>query len=680
MKKVLWAIVMCAAVAGAAPRVNADLVRHLETAPPGELTPVLIVMERQVPGEDLAALTDGLARKQKRLVVERELSAVSAESQRDVLSYLNERSASGKAADVDSLWIINAVVAKADRETIEHVSALPGVDFIAWDKPVPKEARMDVVPGDAPEIVWGVSKIRAPEVWSAGYNGTGVIVCVCDGGVNYNHLDLADHMWTNGSYPNHGRNFSSSDPNATMDTDGHGTHVAGTVASDGTAGSQCGVAPNATIMIARLGNGESTWFQAWQWLVTVGADIIQQSWSAKYPNSPLYSQHRQASETLAAAGVFHANSCGNQGNQLGTYPIPFNIPAPANSPPPWLNPNQTLTGGLAGVLAVGSTDSGDNLSASSGRGPATWKSTLHPNIPPYNDYWYNPEMGLLKPDVLAPGVSVKSCLYTNNSGYTTMSGTSMATPHVAGAMALLLDYDPNLSLIMMQRALELSAVDLGTVTGKENHYGAGRIDVYAALQWLMNNTAVQLKYFRAAGAAETVKLAWDCSQGEYAGFNIYRGESGEAEKAGKVNRELITGRPPFAFTDAKVEAGNTYRYWLEVVPLTGRAVKHGPVKAAVGGKTAYAFALGAAYPNPTSGTAKIAYSLPAGVGGNAELVVYDVAGRKVRTLTSAAAIPGPGEVVWNLADDTGAPVAPGVYIYRLNASCGTAAKKMVVTH
>jgi subtilisin family serine protease len=686
VKRSLLLALLVAGASFAAPKVAPRLAAHLEEISAGEFVRVIVVMEEQMPQDRLTALTEGLDRDERRVVVEHECSRLADSSQREVLAYLNERAAAGRAADVTPLWIVNAVTARADRETIERVSTLPGVASVEWDEDVPVELLEDVVDGPQDEIAWGVSKIKAPDVWNAGFKGAGIIVCVCDGGVNYNHRDLADHMWTNPSYPNHGKSFTGGDPNDTMDYDGHGTHVAGTVASDGTAGSQCGVAPEATIMIAKLGASDGSWFQAWEWAVTEGADVITQSWSRKYPQMPPYGLHRAASEKILAAGVVHTNSTGNQGHLVNEgYPIPFNIPAPANSPPPWLHPDQKLREGKAGTIAVGSTQSEDWRDGTSGRGPSCWDKDRLATLGPYDDYHYEPGMGLLKPDVMAPGSNIKSCDFQNISGYTSKSGTSMATPHAAGAAALLLDYLDTLPPAQIEKALELTAAEVKGGTHKPgrkmNDYGAGRIDVFAALQLLKKSIGVDLKYFRAAGLDDRVRLAWDCESGAYAGFNVYRGTGAGAADAGRerLNAELITGRTPLAYEDRDVAAATTYNYWLEVIPTTGKAELFGPAPATPGAKRAYAFALEPSYPNPTANEATIAFSLPVGVSGDYELAIFDLAGRRVRTLDAGASAPGRREVVWNLADDAGRDVPPGVYLYRLNASCGSAVRRMVIT-
>ena len=114
-------------------------------------------------------------------------------------------------------------------------------------------------------------------------------------------------------------------------------------------------------------------------------------------------------------------------------------PPPANSPPPWLHPDQKLREGKAGTIAIGSTQSEDWRVGSSGRGPSCWDKDRLATLGPYDDYHYEPGMGLLKPDIMAPGSGIKSCDYLSTTGYTNKSGTSMATPHAAGAAALLLD-------------------------------------------------------------------------------------------------------------------------------------------------------------------------------------------------------------------------------------------------
>ena len=162
-----------------------------------------------------------------------------------------------------------------------------------------------------------------------------------------------------------------------------------------------------------------------------------------------------------------------------TRSYPNNVRTPGDVPPPWLHPDQTLTGGISAVVSVGATDINDAIASFSSRGPVTWST-----ISPFNDYAYNPGMGLIRPDIAAPGSNIKSLDYHSNTGYADgWSGTSMATPCVAGVMALMLEKNPNLTPAEIDYAIETNALELGTA-GKDNIYGSGRINALAAINAL----------------------------------------------------------------------------------------------------------------------------------------------------------------------------------------------------
>ncbi|MCC7142427.1 MAG: S8 family serine peptidase, partial [Candidatus Eisenbacteria bacterium] len=269
----------------------------------------------------------------------------------------------------------------------------------------------------------------------------------------------------------------------------HGTAVAGIVAGDGTGGQSTGIAPDATILPIRASGGQwSDIFEALDYAVDMDVDVIQMSVSQKWQGSPKpdYAAWRTAVENELALGYVHSNSIGNQGASLHTDPVPFNISAPGNCPSPWLSHFQFSAGGQTSVISVGAITSFDIADEASSRGPSEWNDIAarqpeypYPMPPSYQDYPYwgdNP--GLLKPDLCAPGPGAMSL--DDGSGYRTFSGTSAATPHVAGAMALLLQANPSLSPETLDMVLQTTAVDLG-VSGKDTVYGAGRLDCYAAL-------------------------------------------------------------------------------------------------------------------------------------------------------------------------------------------------------
>ncbi|MFQ5906418.1 MAG: S8 family serine peptidase, partial [bacterium] len=269
--------------------------------------------------------------------------------------------------------------------------------------------------------------------------------------------------------------YNDGDP---RDGGGHGTHTAGTVASDGSAGDSCGVAPDAQIMGLKVlddtGNGtEPDVWEAIQYAIDNGARVMTFSIGWQHAWNPDRETWRNAFDAALAAGLVAAVASGNEGT---SGPAPDNVRTPGDIPPPWLHPDQTLSGGLGDVVTVGATNSSDNIAGFSSRGPVSWE-----NVSPWFDYPYNPEMGLVDPDVSAPGVNVTSLAYYSNVGYVSgWSGTSMACPHVAGLMALMLSKNPSLTPAEIDSIIEMTAVDRGP-GGKDNSYGAGRINCLAAV-------------------------------------------------------------------------------------------------------------------------------------------------------------------------------------------------------
>jgi hypothetical protein len=193
--------------------------------------------------------------------------------------------------------------------------------------------------------------------------------------------------------------------------------------------------------------------------------------------------------------------------------------------------------------------------------------------------------------------------------------------------------------------------------------------------WLLQkntvNIGIVLDYFRARPAEKGVALSWATSaEKNFAGFNLYRESVAAARDSlkSKINEKLITGRSPYRFVDKAVKPKSEYRYWLEAVDLNGARETFGPAEVRLPTKPA-AFALYQNAPNPTRGKTTFAFSLA--TAGPAELAVYDLAGREVWRYEGTY---GEGanklEAIFDLA--------PGVYVYRLEAGAKAAAKKMVL--
>jgi len=283
-----------------------------------------------------------------------------------------------------------------------------------------------------------VPQIGAPAAWAAGYTGAGVTVAVIDTGVDQTHPDLADREIAEA-------NFSGTDDN--VDHFGHGTHVASIVAGTGakSGGKYRGVADGASILDAKVlddnGSGQDSWIIAgMQWAVDHGADIANLSLGAE--DTPEIDPLEEAVNSLSAkSNTLFVIAAGNSYRD-----------ATIGSP-----------GSADAALTVGAVDDDDNLADFSSRGPRIGD-------------------GAIKPDVTAPGVDIVAALHSDGTigepvepGYTSLSGTSMATPHVAGAAALLKQQHPDYSGTQLKELLSASAKPTAGLTAFQQ--GAGRIDV-----------------------------------------------------------------------------------------------------------------------------------------------------------------------------------------------------------
>lgn len=303
-----------------------------------------------------------------------------------------------------------------------------------------------------------VPQIGAPQAWAAGFDGTGVDVAVVDTGIDSTHPDLAGKVIA-------AANFTT-DP-STADGFGHGTHVASIVAGSGAASSglRRGVAPGAELLNAKVldntGNGQLSWVIAgMQWAAANGADVISMSLQAGITDGtdPV---SQAVNDLTQSDGVLFTIAAGNFGSATQT------VTSPGAA-------NQALT--------VGAVDKSNVLAGFSGRGPRL------------GDY-------ALKPDITAPGVDIIAARASGTSlgtpiddFYTMLSGTSMATPHVAGSAAILRQEFPTFTPAQLKAALMSTALP-----GPYDVYqqGAGRVDVARAYSQRVyaNNGSVDFGYF-----------------------------------------------------------------------------------------------------------------------------------------------------------------------------------------
>jgi subtilisin family serine protease len=348
----------------------------------------------------------------RREEVVRRLQLLARTAQAPLLTRLAQLQATGAVADIRPLWLDDTVALRATPAVVAELRARPEVRQLRADP-------VAVLPSAEP----GVEAVGAPTLWAAGTDGAGAVVAVLDSGVDLQHPALAGR-WRGGPHDWFDPTGTHAEP---VDPTGHGTGVTSILVG----GEGLGVAPGATFISAKIfddsgATSESGIHAALQWALDPdgdpatadGADVVNGSWGFATPGCDLRFEPDLAA--LRAAGVLSVFSAGNTG------PWPGSSISPANNP---------------SALSVGAVSATDELWATSGRGPSACSGA--------GGY----------PDLVAPGVDVRAAdLF---GGYATVSGTSLATPHVTGGLALLLSGHPGASPDALEAAIRSSAHDLG---------------------------------------------------------------------------------------------------------------------------------------------------------------------------------------------------------------------------
>lgn len=452
------------------------------------LTKINIILKEQSNATELMRTASFFPNKAaRREFVVNTLKRQAETSQSDLIHTLNTLESASLVEEIRPLWIVNSISCYAT-ETVIHELELRNDIMAVYpceQLPLIDESQARAVEScNSREITENLLQVNADRVWELGYTGEGVLIAIIDTGVSLTHADLQGQFWDGGAeFPNHGYDFANHDNNPS-DQHGHGTHVAGTLCGTGLSGAQTGVAPNAKIMALKVFGAnqqtdETFLVEAIQFAVEHGADLLNMSLGWPYPDPVVKLMCRQACENTLAAGIVASVAAGNVRDLQYLVPIPHNIYTPGDCPPPYLHEDQMVNpGGVSCVISVGAVDYNDTITYFSSVGPSTWT-----NVALYNDYPYNPEspteIGLIRPDICAPGLNIKSLDYHNDNGYCLMDGTSMATPCVAGTIALMLSKNPELTPEQIDEILERTAVPLST--HKSNDFGSGRIDALAAV-------------------------------------------------------------------------------------------------------------------------------------------------------------------------------------------------------
>lgn len=441
---------------------------------------VLVILKEQA---DLSGALELQSKTAKGYYVSEQLRAVAARTQGPLKAFFDS-----KGVDYRAYWIQNMLRVNVDVGLLKEISYQPGIKYIEfYHEPFPDVMGEDLGPDygseygpfplatdstlkqlavwsefgpPSPDVVeWNITRVGAENVWALGINGSGAVIGDLDTGVQWDHPALINQYrgW-DGATADHNYNWydGAGGSLTPVDYDNHGTHTMGTIVGDDGGTNQIGMAPGAKwIACPGIGSPTIDAFGCFEWFMAptdlqgqnpnpaLAPHVISNSWSSSGTD------YHGAIQALYAAGIYYAKSAGNTGSACSTI----------TNPGQW--PEVTATAAFA---------QGDTIASFSSRGPV------------YLGY-----DAFLKPDIAAPGVSVRSSVPTNSYG--SMSGTSMACPHVTGAVALLISANPALAgqIDILQMLLKTTAepkIDAQCapfVNHPNDVWGWGILDIHAAV-------------------------------------------------------------------------------------------------------------------------------------------------------------------------------------------------------
>jgi serine protease AprX len=455
----------------------------IEQAKKNQSTDFLVVLADQA---DLSGAARLVTKEEKGAFVFNALLNKAKATQTRLLDWLD-----ANGIEHQSFYIVNMIRVKGSLDVAMALAARPEVARIEGNPLIHNPPTPDVIttaqqPLVADAIEPGISYVRAPQVWAMGFTGQGIVIGGADTGYLWNHEALKSHYrgW-DGTTANHNFNWHDSihagssttnpcgyDLAEPCDDNGHGTHTMGTAAGGDGAINQIGMAPGAKWIGCRNMDANkgtpARYAECFQFFLapyalgetpaqgdpTKAPDVTTNSWTCPLSegcNEQTWGIIQQAIQAQRAAGIVTVVAAGNSGSSCSTI-----ADAPSFFP-------ESFT---VGALTTGT----DVVAAFSGRGPVTIDQSNR-----------------MKPDITAPGTGTRSAFGSSISAYVNLSGTSMATPHVAGAVALMLSAQPNLrgqvdmiEGILKDSAAHILATSCGSSDSPNNVYGFGRLDVKAA--------------------------------------------------------------------------------------------------------------------------------------------------------------------------------------------------------
>ena len=473
----------------------------------------------------------GAGRGVRLAAVENALRSHASRTQRHLLSLLSTRRADHLVDRVVPMWIANEITVHAAPSVIKELSGQPEVLAVRPEVVLQAPAASAAATAPTGTVEPNVSLVNAPAMWNRGLLGQGVVVANMDTGVDGSQPDLSAN-WrggTNSWYDPNGQH-----PSTPTDVNGHGTWTMGVMVGGSAGGSAVGVAPGAKWIAVKIFDDRgaatsSNIHLGFQWLLdpdgnTATADapnVVNDSWTMSAAGCNLDFQLDLRS--LRAAGILPVFAAGNDGPSAGTVFSPANLPE---------------------AFAVGGSDNADVLDPYSSRGPSACA-------------------GVTAPRLTAPDTNIRTTdLY---GGYATETGTSVAAPHVSGALALLLNAFPGLAVAQQEAALQAGAVDRGP-PGVDPDFGYGRLDIDASYQYLATTpdfglTVAPSSATAAAGSSVSYSVSVSSVNGFAGDVSLSLTGLSEAQASWSFSPPVVTGASGTAqlsVTTAATIAPGTY--------------------------------------------------------------------------------------------------------------------------
>lgn len=671
------AAIVAATLAAIVPEVSLagtfsdSFVAEMDKAAGGRTITGLIALSEQIDPKALEAEMDAKGihtRWRRHEYVVRAARELAGRTQPAVLDAIAGSSA-GRTVAVRPYWIANIIAVEAEVPVFEALAHRGDVEMIhadrdihlreGWEEPADHMASRSFTKSGR-SLQNNLVAINVEAAWDKGYTGSGRLVCSFDTGVHGNHPAYASR-WR-GRAPGAEWHHAWYDPYThsefPFDAGTHGTHTLGIMVAHPPGEEPLGVAYEAEWIAAGILISWSVEkiLQSYEWAVDPDGnpstirdvpDVINNSWGMSADCDPTF---WNAIDLVEAAGIVNTIAVDNSGPGYASVNSPE-----SRAESPFVN---------FGVGNLNPHQPGYPIHPNSGRGPSPCDSTS------------------IKPELTAPGTQIYSTL---PSGYGNRTGTSMACPHVSGAVAILRQVNPSLTVEQIKSVLMTTAVDLGT-PGPDNTFGWGLLDVGAAVDRVLelHPPSPSPRDLSAAWHAGGVSLSWEPPLDPPHGnpvvlYRLYRAEE-----------DGLYPHAPFATVPAAQaqhhdtdRPAGSYRYVVTAEYACGTGSEpsnEASVHVPDASSSVPAIAAGPgggmrARPNPFTRQTEIRltgmHTQPVTVS------IFDLSGRMVRILPLSQS-PAAGMVTWDGLDDRGRPLPAGVYHARSHDGTGPGGAERIV--